>query len=157
MPTWEPRGDVRCSLASMEGTNELFTIPVGTAHVVAATGDGIARGLAIASPSAFARLITAVGTPDTALFERRSAEIGDEILGAPGALTGEAQACGAWRETPHASRVLRFKKRIRSWRRSAPWGRFAPNGCFASAATWRGRPQRRCCSHPGGALRRPDS
>src|SRR5690554_162901 len=33
------------------------TIPAGTPHAVAATGDGPARGLAVASPSGFARLI----------------------------------------------------------------------------------------------------
>jgi hypothetical protein len=48
--------------------------------------------LVVAAPSSFARLIAAVGTldetaaPDMALFERLSAEIGDEILGPPGAL-----------------------------------------------------------------------
>lgn len=72
-----------------------FTIPAGTPHVVAASGDGTARGLAVASPSGFARLIMEVGTPDAgvapppdaldmALFERISAEIGDEVLGPPG-------------------------------------------------------------------------
>jgi quercetin dioxygenase-like cupin family protein len=73
----------------------VFTIPAGMAHVVAATGGGPARGLVVASPSGFARLIMATGTPDTgvpllarppdmALFERMCAEIGDEILGPPG-------------------------------------------------------------------------
>jgi len=42
----------------------------------------------LAAPSAFARLIEATGTlseqtPDMALFDRISAEIGDEILGPP--------------------------------------------------------------------------
>jgi len=41
-----------------------LVIPAGTAHVVAATGSGPGRGLVIASPSGFARLITEVGTPD---------------------------------------------------------------------------------------------
>jgi quercetin dioxygenase-like cupin family protein len=72
-------------------------IPAGTAHVVAATGDGPGRGLVVASPSGFARLITEVGTPDGGdgvlsadpdmdLFLRVSAELGDELLGPPGAL-----------------------------------------------------------------------
>jgi quercetin dioxygenase-like cupin family protein len=76
---------------------DVFTIPAGTAHAVAATGGGPARVLVVVSPSGFARLIMAAGTPDTqapppagspdiALFERVCAEIGDEILGPPGAL-----------------------------------------------------------------------
>lgn len=73
-------------------TGENFLIPVGTPHVIAAIGDQPARGLMIAAPSAFARLIAAVGTQekaetlDMALFDRISAEIGDEILGPPGTL-----------------------------------------------------------------------
>ncbi len=73
-------------------TGESYLIPVGTPHVVAAIGDKPAHGLMIAAPSAFARLIAAVGTqekaetPDMALFDRISAEIGDEILGPPGTL-----------------------------------------------------------------------
>ncbi|MBD3884024.1 cupin domain-containing protein [Phormidium tenue FACHB-886] len=67
-------------------TGESFLIPIGTPHVVAAIGDQPAHGLMIAAPSAFAQLIAAVGTqekaetPDMALFDRISAEIGDEIL-----------------------------------------------------------------------------
>jgi quercetin dioxygenase-like cupin family protein len=77
---------------------ETFRIPAGTAHVVAATGEGITYGLVIASPSGFARLIQEAGTPDTgaappeltpADLERANsvaAKVGDEILGPPGAL-----------------------------------------------------------------------
>ncbi len=71
---------------------ESFLIPVGTPHVVAVLGDKPARGLVVAAPSAFARLIAAVGTldetesSDMELVERITAEIGDEILGAPGDL-----------------------------------------------------------------------
>ena len=73
-------------------------IPVGTAHAVHVTGDGPARGLVVASPSGFARLITEAGTPDEGrgappdeapdmdLLQRVAAEVGDEILGPPGAL-----------------------------------------------------------------------
>ena len=75
---------------------DVFTIPAGTAHAVAVTGSGPARALAIASPSGFARLIMGAGTPDTgdpppagppdlARFERVCAEVGDEVLGPPGA------------------------------------------------------------------------
>jgi quercetin dioxygenase-like cupin family protein len=75
-----------------------LTIPAGTAHVVAATGDAPGRALAVASPSGFARLITEVGVadeggvappsapPDMERFLRVSAELGDELLGPPGAL-----------------------------------------------------------------------
>ncbi|AVH71092.1 cupin domain-containing protein [Nostoc sp. 'Lobaria pulmonaria (5183) cyanobiont'] len=71
---------------------ESFLIPAGTPHVVAALSDQPARGLVVAAPSGFARLIAAVGTVDEteashmALFDRISTEIGDEILGPPGAL-----------------------------------------------------------------------
>lgn len=71
---------------------ESFLIPAGTPHVVAALSDQPARGLVVAAPSGFARLIAAVGTvdeteaSDMALFDRISTEIGDEILGPPGAL-----------------------------------------------------------------------
>jgi quercetin dioxygenase-like cupin family protein len=41
---------------------ESFLIPVGTPHVVAVIGDQPARGLMLAAPSAFARLIEATGT-----------------------------------------------------------------------------------------------
>jgi Cupin domain len=72
-------------------------IPAGTANAVAATGDGPGRALVVASPSGFARLITEAGTPDQGgggppsaapdmdLFRRVCAELGDEILGPPGA------------------------------------------------------------------------
>ena len=69
-----------------------FLIPTGKPHVVAALSDQPARGLVVAAPSSFARLIAAVGTldqtevPDMALFERISTEIGDEVLGLPGEL-----------------------------------------------------------------------
>ncbi|MEP0884077.1 cupin domain-containing protein [Trichocoleus sp. ST-U3] len=71
---------------------ESFLIPPYTPHVVAALSDRPTRGLVVAAPSAFARLIEAVGTqdetetPDMALYERITAEIGDETLGAPGDL-----------------------------------------------------------------------
>jgi len=77
---------------------ETFRIPAGTDHVVAATGAGPTHSLVIASPSGFAHLIQEAGTPDTgaapseltpADLERANsvaAEVGDEILGPPGAL-----------------------------------------------------------------------
>jgi quercetin dioxygenase-like cupin family protein len=76
--------------------SDVFTIPAGTTHAVAVTGSGPARGLVVASPSGFARLIMEAGIPDTgspppagpppnmALFGRICAEVGDEILGPPG-------------------------------------------------------------------------
>ena len=71
---------------------ENFLISAGIPHVVAVIGDRPARGLVVAAPSAFARLVATVGTldkmetPDMALFDRICAEIGDEILGPPGTL-----------------------------------------------------------------------
>lgn len=77
-------------------TGESFLIPIGTPHVVAVLSDQQAHGLVITAPSAFARLIAAVGTqnkndaPDMALFDRICAEIGDDILGPPGTLPATA-------------------------------------------------------------------
>ncbi|MDX2243593.1 MAG: cupin domain-containing protein [Leptolyngbyaceae cyanobacterium bins.302] len=71
---------------------ESFLISPSTPHVVAVLGDRPARGLVVAAPSGFARLIAAVGTldekemPNMELFECISAALGDEILGAPGEL-----------------------------------------------------------------------
>src|SRR5262245_12593541 len=65
-------------------------IPAGTAHAVAATGDGPGRALVVGSPSGFARPITEAGTPDEGggappvvatdmdLFLRVATELGDE-------------------------------------------------------------------------------
>ena len=74
------------------GPGESYLISPSTPHVVATVGDQPARGLVVAAPSGFARLIAATGTvdetepTDLALFERIAAEIGDEILGPPGTL-----------------------------------------------------------------------
>ena len=77
--------------------NDIF-IPPSTAHAWHATGAGPGRALVLTAPSGFSRLVTEVGTPDDGsgvppsaptdmdLFHRISAELGDEILGPPGAL-----------------------------------------------------------------------
>ncbi len=73
-------------------TGESFLISPGTPHVVGSLSDQPARLLVVAAPSGFAHLVKAVGTldqtapPDMELFRRICAEIGDEILGAPGTL-----------------------------------------------------------------------
>jgi quercetin dioxygenase-like cupin family protein len=78
---------------------DVFTVPAGTAHAVAFTGDRPGRALAVTSPSGFARLIMEAGTPDTggappagptdlALYARLEAEVGDETLGPPGTRPG---------------------------------------------------------------------
>jgi quercetin dioxygenase-like cupin family protein len=78
-------------------TGETVMIPAGIPHVFAAIGDAPARGLVVAAPSAFARLIATVGTqeradtPDMELFDLISAEIGDEVLGSPGTLPSAAK------------------------------------------------------------------
>lgn len=75
---------------------ENFLIAPGVPHTVAVLSDRSARGLVVAAPSSFARLIAAVGTldeaelPDMSLFERLSIEIGDEMLGPTGALPAAA-------------------------------------------------------------------
>ena len=77
---------------------ESFLIPPHTTHVVAALSHQPARGLIVAAPSAFARLIAAVGTvdetepPNMELFEQISTEIGDELLGLPGDLPNASPA-----------------------------------------------------------------
>jgi quercetin dioxygenase-like cupin family protein len=71
---------------------ESFLIPPSTVHVVAALSDRPARGLVVASPSAFAHLVEATGTlnenevTDLELFMHVASEIGDETLGVPGDL-----------------------------------------------------------------------
>lgn len=71
---------------------ESFLISLGIPHVVGVFSDQPARALVVAAPSGFAQLIAATGTvdetepTDLALFERISAEIGDEFLGPPGTL-----------------------------------------------------------------------
>ena len=73
-------------------TGESLLISPGTPHVVGSLSDQPARLLVVAAPSSFARLVKAVGTldetapPDMELFGRICAEIGDEVLGPPGAL-----------------------------------------------------------------------
>jgi len=78
---------------------ETTTIPIGVVHAVAASGSS--HGLVIASPSGFAGLIEAFGTPattdtppeitpaDLERFTQLAAAFGDEILGPPGQLPGE--------------------------------------------------------------------
>ena len=75
---------------------ESFLITPSTPHTIGVFTEKPARALVVAAPSAFARLIAAVGTldetesADMKLFERISAEIGDEFLGPPGALPSAA-------------------------------------------------------------------
>lgn len=74
------------------GPGDSYLISPSTPHVVATVGDKSARGLVVAAPSAFARVVETVGTveetepTDMALYDRISAEVGDEILGPPGTL-----------------------------------------------------------------------
>ncbi len=69
-----------------------FLIRVGTPHMIAVSSNNPVRGLVVNAPSGPARLIAAVGTlfeaetPDMALLEGISAELGDETLGPPGTL-----------------------------------------------------------------------
>lgn len=79
---------------------ESFLISIGTPHVVGSLSDKPTRLLVVSAPSSFARLIDATGTlkeaapQDMALLERISAEIGDEILGSPGALPSARPLAG---------------------------------------------------------------
>jgi uncharacterized RmlC-like cupin family protein len=71
-----------------------FHIPIGMAHAVVSGPHG-GRGLIVASPSNFAKLIQTVGTPaessqvppttppDMEALARASREVGDEVVGPP--------------------------------------------------------------------------
>jgi uncharacterized RmlC-like cupin family protein len=71
-----------------------FYIPLGLAHAVV-SGPAGGRGVIVASPSGFARLIQTAGTPaesvevppttptDMEVFGRASMESGDEVVGPP--------------------------------------------------------------------------
>lgn len=71
-----------------------YFIPRGAVHAIV-SGPTLTRGLVVASPSGFARLIEAAGTvadatgvppttpPDIAAFARASAAVGDEVAGPP--------------------------------------------------------------------------
>lgn len=73
-----------------------FLIPTGIPHTVAALSDQPSRVLVVSAPSGFARRIAECGTldekeaTDMELVERICTEIGDEILGPPGALPSAA-------------------------------------------------------------------
>ncbi len=75
--------------------NHIF-VPANTPHTVVASGEAESRGITVASPSGFAKLIRTVGTPGSfdslppdqseqmGLFLELSEEIGDVLLGPPG-------------------------------------------------------------------------
>jgi quercetin dioxygenase-like cupin family protein len=72
-------------------------IPRNTTHAVVGSGEAANQALTVASPGGFARLVRTVGIPDLnegippgetndmGLFVQLAYEIGDVILGAPGA------------------------------------------------------------------------
>ncbi|RBM21761.1 cupin domain-containing protein [Streptomyces sp. PT12] len=75
-------------------SGDFYTIPLHVPHAIAAGADG-ARALNISSPAGFAELIARTATPlhlatnetalDVELFNAVGTEIGDIILGPPGA------------------------------------------------------------------------
>ncbi|MFE3738213.1 cupin domain-containing protein [Streptomyces sp. NPDC059096] len=75
-------------------SGDFFTIPLHVPHAIAAGADG-ARALNISSPAGFAEIIARTGTPlhlatestalDAELFAAVAAEMGDLVLGPPGA------------------------------------------------------------------------
>jgi quercetin dioxygenase-like cupin family protein len=77
------------------GPGDYCAIALDTAHAIKAGPEGC-RSLLISSPAGFAELITRVATPanlagpdteiDLELFASVSAELGDQILGPPGAV-----------------------------------------------------------------------
>jgi quercetin dioxygenase-like cupin family protein len=80
------------------GPGDYCAIPLNTPHAIKAGPDGC-RSLLISSPAGFAELITRVATPehlagpdteiDVELFASVSAELGDRILGPPGAVPAD--------------------------------------------------------------------
>jgi hypothetical protein len=80
------------------GPGDYCAIPLNTSHAIKAGPDGC-RSLLISSPAGFAELITRVATPthlagpdteiDLELFASVSAELGDQILGPPGAIPSD--------------------------------------------------------------------
>jgi quercetin dioxygenase-like cupin family protein len=82
------------------GPGGFYTIPINVPHMVRSGPEG-ALALAISSPAGFAELIARTATPahlvrpgleiDLELFARVNAELGDIVLGPPGALPGTQQ------------------------------------------------------------------
>jgi quercetin dioxygenase-like cupin family protein len=80
------------------GPGNYCAIPLNTPHAIKAGPDGC-RSLLITSPAGFAELIIRVSTPehlagpateiDLELFASVSAELGDRILGPPGAVPAD--------------------------------------------------------------------
>jgi mannose-6-phosphate isomerase-like protein (cupin superfamily) len=80
------------------GPGDYCAIPLNTPHAIKAGPNGC-RSLLISSPAGFAELITRVATPehlagrdteiDLELFASVSAELGDRILGPPGAVPAD--------------------------------------------------------------------
>ncbi|OON81899.1 hypothetical protein B1H18_05315 [Streptomyces tsukubensis] len=75
-------------------SGDFYTIPLNVPHAIAAGADG-ARALNISTPAGFAEVIARAGTPlqlateattlDAELFQAIGTELGDIILGPPGA------------------------------------------------------------------------
>jgi mannose-6-phosphate isomerase-like protein (cupin superfamily) len=85
---------VQCDTERVELTpGDFYRIPRNAPHMVRSTAG--ARALVISSPAAFAELLVRAGVPvvdgmpdgvfDPELFGRISAELGDQVLGPPGA------------------------------------------------------------------------
>ncbi|KIF67439.1 hypothetical protein HY68_00470 [Streptomyces sp. AcH 505] len=76
------------------GSGDFYTIPLRVPHAIAAGPEG-ARALNISSPAGFAEIIARAGTPlhlatdattlDVELFSAVAEELGDLVLGPPGA------------------------------------------------------------------------
>ncbi|MFG1928998.1 cupin domain-containing protein [Cryptosporangium sp. NPDC048952] len=77
---------------------DYFAIPMQVPHALQAGPEGV-RALQISSPAGFAELISRVGTPaelatpdtpfDVELFTKLATEMGDVILGPPGAVPAD--------------------------------------------------------------------
>jgi mannose-6-phosphate isomerase-like protein (cupin superfamily) len=80
------------------GSGDYYAVPMNTPHTILSGPEG-SRALQISSPAAFAELIKRSGTPaalsgpdtpfDLDLFMKVAAELGDVILGPPGAVPAD--------------------------------------------------------------------
>ena len=111
------KSSLSCATPKIElSPGETVMISAGTPHVFTAIRNKQARGLVVAAPSAFARLVATVRTQERAnpldieLFDRISAEIGDETLGRLEPYPLLPLKCSHWEVLKKSTKKLNFLK-----------------------------------------------
>ena len=111
------KSSLSCATPKIElSPGETVMISAGTPHVFTAIRNKQARGLVVAAPSAFARLVATVRTQERAnpldieLFDRISAEIGDETLGRLEPYPLLSLKCIHWEVLKKSTKKLNFLK-----------------------------------------------